>query len=80
MGWRSVMRNSFTDSRERWLQYRLATSTVFTSKSKKDEMERLCSFCKDSTEASFRLFYEWSRVISVMVIVEQKIRDSLGIE
>ncbi|QQP36279.1 Uncharacterized protein FKW44_021328, partial [Caligus rogercresseyi] len=78
-GWKTVMKNPFTNSSQKWVRYRLATSSLFTNKSKEKVEERLCSFCNDNTETSEHLFYECSAVVPIRKIVEPLLLEEFGI-
>ncbi|QQP51006.1 Uncharacterized protein FKW44_012203, partial [Caligus rogercresseyi] len=55
------MKNPFTNSSQKWVRYRPASSSLFTNKSKEKVEEHLCSFCNDNTETSEHLFLRVQR-------------------
>ncbi|QQP51279.1 Uncharacterized protein FKW44_012596, partial [Caligus rogercresseyi] len=54
---RVIMANPLTTQVEKWLRYRVATSSIFTNKSSDSTK---CSFCQLEVETSEHLFYNCS--------------------
>ncbi|QQP52812.1 Uncharacterized protein FKW44_005071 [Caligus rogercresseyi] len=68
------MKNPFSDSGQKWLRYRLATSSLFMSKSKIYSEDQLCHWCGKEKETSFHFFYFCPIIIPVVKSVEEKFK------
>ncbi|QQP41374.1 Uncharacterized protein FKW44_015723, partial [Caligus rogercresseyi] len=71
-----IMKNPFSDSRQKWLRYRLATSSLFMSKSKIHSEDQLCHWCGREKETSFHFFCPI--IVPVVKSVEEKIQRTYG--
>ncbi|QQP39870.1 Uncharacterized protein FKW44_013723 [Caligus rogercresseyi] len=73
-----IMRNTYTDSRQKWLRYRLATSSLFLSKSRANPEDQVCHWCKEVKETSFHFFYFCQKILPVIRAVEEEIVRAYG--
>ncbi|QQP52696.1 Uncharacterized protein FKW44_004924 [Caligus rogercresseyi] len=73
------MKNSFTDSHQKWFRYRLATASLFMNKSHVDPRKRSCHWCGKVEETSFHFFYFCPRVAPAIKAVEGVIFEAYGV-
>eukprot|EP00096_Caligus_rogercresseyi_P005125 TRINITY_DN2000_c0_g1_i1.p1 TRINITY_DN2000_c0_g1~~TRINITY_DN2000_c0_g1_i1.p1 ORF type:complete len:342 (+),score=-4.92 TRINITY_DN2000_c0_g1_i1:254-1279(+) len=71
-------RRENTDSRQKWLRYRLATSSLFLSKSRANPEDQVCHWCKEVKETSFHFFYFCQKILPVIRAVEEEIVRAYG--
>ncbi|QQP39711.1 Uncharacterized protein FKW44_013520, partial [Caligus rogercresseyi] len=73
-----VMKDPFTDPHQKWFRYRLATYSLFMSKSHVDPKKRGCHWCGEVEEASFHFFYHCLKVVPVIKAMGDIMLEELG--
>eukprot|EP00096_Caligus_rogercresseyi_P012347 TRINITY_DN5138_c1_g1_i1.p1 TRINITY_DN5138_c1_g1~~TRINITY_DN5138_c1_g1_i1.p1 ORF type:complete len:310 (+),score=2.24 TRINITY_DN5138_c1_g1_i1:125-931(+) len=79
-GSRNLFRNPFLSSADKWFRYRLATSSLFVSKSQEDPRKRRCVFCNNGTETSSHLFADCVKVAPLVELTQRRVNNAFDVK
>ncbi|QQP55324.1 Uncharacterized protein FKW44_008467, partial [Caligus rogercresseyi] len=74
------LQEPFLSSADKWFRYRLATSSLFVSKSQEDPRKRRCVFCNNGTETSSHLFADCVKVAPLVELTQRRVNNAFDVK